>query len=99
MAARLFMESLEDAHFLKIIGRESIWLRYVDDVLAVVPNEIDLQMKLKQLKSVHPSIKFTKEVEKEGKMAFWDTCIVKTSNGFKFKSKQKTKQQRKLCAF
>ena len=25
----LFMESLEDAHFLKIIGRESIWLRYV----------------------------------------------------------------------
>ena len=37
VAACLFMEILEETHFLKIIGSDSIWLRYVDDVLIVVP--------------------------------------------------------------
>ena len=79
------METLKESHFQKIIGSDSIWLRYVDDVLVVVPKEMDLDRKLEQLNDVQRKVKFTIEVEKEGQIAFLDTCIVKTSTGFKFK--------------
>ncbi|XP_069990569.1 rhodopsin-like [Penaeus vannamei] len=35
--ACLFMETLESDHCKDIIGRHSTWLRYVDDVLVIVP--------------------------------------------------------------
>ena len=89
VAACLFMEILEETHFLKIIGSDSIWLRYVDDVLIVVPKDKNLERTLEQLNDVHQRIKFTLEVEKEGMIAFLDTCIVKTSSGFKFKVHRK----------
>ena len=50
VAACLFMEVLEESHFLKIIGNHSIWLRYVEDVLVVVPKVTDLEYKLEVAK-------------------------------------------------
>ena len=35
-AVRLYMEWLVKYHFKEIMGREVIWLHYVDDVLVVV---------------------------------------------------------------
>ena len=55
VAACLFMEMLEASHFLQIIGKNSIWLRYVDDVLAIVPKETDLDEKLERLNDVSTS--------------------------------------------
>ena len=83
------MEILEEEHFLDIIGSNSVWLRYVDDVLVVVPGETDLEDKLRKLNNVHENIKFTMEVEEKGQMTFLDTCIVKTQNFFKFKVHRK----------
>ena len=37
VAACLYMEWLEKHHYQGIMGREVIWVRYVEDVLAVVP--------------------------------------------------------------
>ena len=89
VAACLFMETLEETHFLEIIGEDAIWLRYVDDVLAVMPKETDLSAKLKRLNDVHPNVKFTIEEEKDGKLAFLDTCIMKADTSFKFRVHRK----------
>lgn len=35
--ACLFLETLESDHYKDIIDRHSTWLRYVDDVLVIVP--------------------------------------------------------------
>ena len=85
VAACLFMEFLEEEHFLKILGNDSLWLRYVDDVVVVVPKEKNLTEELKKLNSVHGNIEFTIEEEKGKEMAFLDTCIVRTETCFKFK--------------
>ena len=85
VAACLFLETLEEAHYLKILEAGSIWLRYVDDVLVVVPRETDLKEKLRKLNEVHENIQFTLEEEKEERMPFLDTCIIRTPDRFKFK--------------
>ena len=45
VAACLFMGILEETHFFKIIGSDSICLWYVDDVLIVVPKDKNLEKK------------------------------------------------------
>ena len=85
VAACLFMEKLEQSNFKKIIGSDSIWLRYVDDVLVVVPKNMDLEDKLRQMNSVNEKIQFTIEMEQNGQLPFLDTCIMKSESRFKFK--------------
>ena len=64
---------------------DSIWLRYVDDVLVVVPKNMDLEDKLRQMNSVNEKIQFTIEMEQNGQLPFLDTCIMKSESRFKFK--------------
>ena len=45
VAACLFLEMLEEDQFSKIMGPDTKWYRYVDDVLIVVPEELDLNKK------------------------------------------------------
>lgn len=85
IGACLYMEELEQSHFLKIMGADSTWMRYVDDVLVVVPKDTNLSEKLALLNSVNPKVQFTVEKENDGMMPFLDTCIIRTENGFKFK--------------
>lgn len=68
-----------------VMGRDSLWLRYVDDIVVVVPKKKNLKEELKKLNSVHGNIELTIEEEKDQKMAFLDTCIVRTETCFKFK--------------
>ena len=56
--ACLFMEMLEADHFLGIIGPNTVWVRYVDDVLLITDNDQDLTSLLgkimcSQTNSVH----------------------------------------------
>ena len=67
----------------------STWLRYVDDVLVVVPKGTNLNRKLEDLNEVHENVKFTIELEEERKLAFLDTCIIRTNTCFKFKVHRK----------
>ena len=57
------MEFLERYLLPSIINFEFVWLRYVDDVFAVLPDDIDLDNFLASLNRLSPSIKFT--IEKE----------------------------------
>ena len=47
-----------------------LFVRYVDDTLAVFDNKDNALLFLKYLNSLHPSIKFTMECEEDKKLAF-----------------------------
>jgi len=79
--AQLFMETLEADHYRNIVGRNVVWLRYVDDILAVVPTRTNLPDLLHRLNAVHPSIQFTTEEERDEQLPFLDTMIHRRPNG------------------
>ena len=84
VAASLYMEMLENDHFLKIMG-ESIWMRYVDDVIVFTPEDTNLDEKLTQLNGIDHKIQFTLEVENDRCLPFLDAMIVRNDNELKFK--------------
>ena len=90
VAACLYIEMLEKEHFKQILGTETIWYRYIDDVLVIVPQETHLKVKLEQLNAVERRIQFTLEVENEGSLPFLDIMIVKSENILKYKVYRKT---------
>ena len=55
-----------------------LFVRYVDDTLAVFDNKDNALLFLKYLNSFHPSIKFTMECEEDDKLAFLDLLIIKS---------------------
>lgn len=73
--ACLFMEMLESDYFLKIVGPDTTWLRYVDDILVILSKDTDLKSVLRELNEVHPKIQFTCEEEDGGSIAFLDARI------------------------
>ena len=79
------MERLEETKFRHIMGPECTWVRYVDDVLLVAPDDVDLDDKLEDLNSVDPKIQFTLEKEINGKLPFLDTVIMRSGGEVKFK--------------
>ena len=76
------------------MGADCTWLRYVDDVLVVVPEDVDLDEKLRFLNEVDEKIQFTIEREKEQKLPFLDTLEMRT--GSKIHSLSKSYKQRRL---
>ena len=67
------MEEFETSAFRSGHLQPNPWLRYVDDTFVVWPHGKDtLQDFLKYLNEQHSSIKFTMEVEEEGKISFLD---------------------------
>ena len=82
--ACLFMEMLEADHFLGIIGPNTLWVRYVDDVLLITDNDQDLTSLLGKINSVHRQIQFTCEEEQNGKIPFLDTLIIKCGTRLRF---------------
>ena len=57
---------MEDEKFIDIMGTGCTWLRYVDDVLVVVPEDVCPDEKLQRLNEVDPKIQFTIENEAWG---------------------------------
>ena len=85
VAACLYMEMLEHDHFEEVMGNDSYWMRYVDDVLVITPGDTDLEDKLARLNEVDPKIQFTLEKEDNMSLPFLDTLIMRTEDGLKFK--------------
>nr|XP_027230559.1 uncharacterized protein LOC113822215 [Penaeus vannamei] len=73
--AQLFMETHEADYYRNILGSNVVWLRYVDDILAVVPTRTNLQDLLYRLNAGHLSIQFTTEEERGEQVPFLDTLI------------------------
>ena len=85
VAACLYMEMLESDHYVEIMGPNSHWMRYVDDVIVVTPEDTDLEERLSRLNEVDPKIQFTMENEHDMSISFLDTLIMRTENGLRFK--------------
>ena len=73
-AADLFMERLEGKAISTFIEPPELWKRYVDDTISKL-KQIYVNDFLKHLNNQHPGIKFTTEIQENGKIAFLDTLI------------------------
>ena len=79
--ACLFMEALEVDHYMEVVGPRVVWLRYVDDVIVVVPSRTDLPDMRTRLNAVHPNIQFTIEEEQDERLPFLDTIVTRQDTG------------------
>ena len=78
--ANLVMEDDEQRALASVPVSLSFWKRFVDDVIsAVYINEIDIL--LRYLNSIEPSIQFTVEREINGNLAFLDLNVHRTVEG------------------
>ena len=75
---------LEADNYMRILGRGSNWFRYVDDILGIIPENTNIENKLRMLNNVNSNIQFTVEKEENNKLPFLDTIIHKTHEGIKF---------------
>ena len=78
--ANIFMEYFETELMQNVRNKPLMWLRYVDDVWAIMEKEADHLDFLNELNSLRPTIKFTFEMEKDGELPFLD-CLVRNSEG------------------
>lgn len=68
--SEIFMEKMEDK-----LGKEDLiprfWARYVDDVFAIVHRD-EVEETLRSINCVHRNIRFTMEIEENGRLPFLD---------------------------
>ena len=60
-----------------------VWLRYVDDVFAVINKNSEEEI-LSLLNTKHTNIKFTMEMESDGKLPFLDLLLMRERQGITF---------------
>ena len=82
--ANLYMELLEKEHYLPILGDSVTMYRYVDDMIAFIPHETDIDDLLRRLNGVEPAIQLTCEEEKDGTLPFLDVVIRRFEHNLKF---------------
>ena len=68
-------------HYMEVVGPRVVWLRYVDDVIVVVPSRTDLPDMRTRLNAVHPNIQFTIEEEQDERLPFLDTIVTRQDTG------------------
>ena len=78
--SNLFMEFFETKLLPSIVDFDLVWYRYVDDVFAVMPDNIDVDEFLSRLNTLSPSINFKLEKETNNCLPFLDTCISRSAN-------------------
>ncbi|XP_042202209.1 uncharacterized protein LOC121852182, partial [Callorhinchus milii] len=80
--ANMFMEKFESDAIHTSTQRPSLWKRYVDDTFVIWPHGLPaLNHFLDHINSRHPSIRFTMEVEKDGKLPFLDILFERRPDG------------------
>ena len=60
-----------------------LWLRFVDDVFAII-KKTHLRRFLKFINSIHPAINFTMEMENNSKLPFLDVLVIPTNDHLEF---------------
>lgn len=73
-AAEIFMGRLETKAINTFINPPTFWGRYVDDTITKLKQMVINEF-LQHLNNQHPRIKFTTELQENGKIAFLDTLI------------------------
>ena len=82
--AEIFMSKFEINIKNTINNFPKIWVRYVDDIFAIVDETFDIDFFLQQINSQYSSIKFTYEKEVDGKLPFLDLLIKRGDNQLKY---------------
>ena len=73
-----------------------IWLRYVDDVFAIIKTW--LRTFLSFLNNIHPQIQLTFEVENDGRLPFLDVMIIRSNVQLEFDVfRKETATDRYIC--
>ena len=75
--ANIFMISLEEAILPSIKKHVAHWKRYVDDTHAYI-NLSKIEFVLEKLNNRHPNIQFTREIEENQKITFFDVLVTRT---------------------
>ena len=78
--ASLYMERFEEQAITKSSYGPRIWERYVDDTFTILDPE-NLDDFLQHLNNQQPSIRLTMETEKDKKLAFLDTAVLREPDG------------------
>ena len=78
--ANLYMESFEEQAITTSSYEPRIWKRYVDDTFTILDRE-NVDDFLQHLNNQQPSIRFTMETEKDNKLAFLDTAVLREPDG------------------
>lgn len=66
------------------VQKPCVYMRYVEDTFSIFDSAIDATNFLAQLNSLHPSIKFTMEVEKDMALPFLDVLVERKDGGFRY---------------
>ena len=78
--ASLYMERFEEQAITISFYGPRIWERYVDDIFTILDRE-NLDGFLQHLNNQQPSIRLTMETEKDKKLAFLDTAVLREPDG------------------
>ncbi|XP_067636855.1 uncharacterized protein [Eurosta solidaginis] len=80
--ADIIMEELLNNTIEKLVHKPRIMTKYVDDLFAIVKHD-EIQNTLNALNTFHKNIKFTIEMEEEGKLSYLDSMVIKRDNQLK----------------
>ena len=78
--ASLYMERFEEQAITTSFYGPRIWERNVDDIFTILDRE-NLDGFLQHLNNQQPSIRLTMETEKDKKLAFLDTAVLREPDG------------------
>ena len=70
-----YLEFLESDSFKYIIPNTARYFRYIDDILLIYPQDLDLHNITHRLNNIEPSIKLTYELESNSTLLFLDILI------------------------
>ena len=78
--ANMVIEEIEQTALNTYLKPPSLWERYVDDVYAIM-DKTEVEPIHDYLNTISTSIKFTKELEKSGQLAFLDVSVQQIEDG------------------
>ena len=78
--ANMVMDEIEQTALNTYLNPPSLWLRYVDDVHAIM-EKTEVERFHDYLNTISTLIKFTKKLEKSGQLAFLDVSIQQMEDG------------------
>ena len=82
--ANLYMEYFESELLPSLSPQPSFWVRYVDDVLIMWPDQHNFQLFFNSVNSLANSIKFTTESEIDQRIPFLDVTVHRHPSGFTY---------------
>ena len=83
--ACIYLEFFESSPFKYIIPNTAHYFRYIDDILLIYPQDLDLHSITDRLNYVEPSIKFTYELESNSTLPFLNILLIRNINKLEFK--------------